>query len=99
MDKFEILKSNTIQYTIEMNKTRISEDIIKEIKQSKIDSKKLKILNIDSDNKKNLKELKQLLDENKKLLKNGLYDYCLEENREIKDGLVLKNNFFKTPSH
>lgn len=70
-----------------MNKTRISEDIIEEIKQSKIDSKKLKILNIDIDNKKNLKELKQFLDENKKLLKNGLYDYCLEEYREIKDDL------------
>lgn len=92
MDKFEILKSNTIQFTIEMNKMRLSEAILEDIIKTEIEVEKVEILNVDIDNKERLKNLKQFLDNNKKILKNGLYDYCLEEYREIKDDLKFRNS-------
>lgn len=92
MDKFEILKSNTIQFTIEMNKMRLSEAVLEDIIKTEIEVEKIEILNVDIDNKERLKNLKQFLDNNKKILKNGLYDFCLEEYREIKDDLKFRNS-------
>jgi len=91
MDKFEILKSNTIQYTIEMNKLRLSDVVLEDMLKTGIDINNIEILNVDIENKEQLKELKEFLDCNKKFLKDGLYDYCLEEYREIKDDLKFRN--------
>lgn len=92
MDKFEILKSNTIQYTIEMNKLRLSEVVLENIANTEIDAASTEILNVDIETKENLKELIKFIDSNKRFLKKGLYDYCLEEYREIKDDLKFRNS-------
>lgn len=91
MTKYEILKSRTIQYSIEMNKMRFSKVVLEEISETKINTNSIEILNVDIDSKERLKELKQFIDVNKKILKNGLYEYCIEEYREIKDDFNFRN--------
>ena len=91
MTKFELLKSNTIQYAVEMNKVRLSETVLDDISKTKIDFENAKILNININGKENLKKLKHFLNDNKEFLKNGLYDYCIEEYREIKDDFKFRN--------
>jgi len=44
MDKFEILKSNTIQFTIEMNKMRLSEAVLEYIIKTEIEVEKVEML-------------------------------------------------------
>ena len=90
MDKFEILKSNTIQYIIEMNKMRLSEVVLEDIAKTEINVDNVEILNVDVNSKESLKELKQFLENNKRIFNNGLYDSCLEEYREIKDDLRFR---------
>lgn len=92
MKKYERLKSTTIQFSIEMNKTRFSEVVLDDITKAGIDTSKLKILSEDIDSKERLKELKQFINAHKQVLKRGLHDYCLEEYREIKEDLKFRNS-------
>ena len=91
MNKLELLKSQTIQFEIEMNKFRLSEDVLNDMAKKGIDVQNIEILNIDIDSKEQLKQLKTFLKEHKNMLKTGLYDYCMEEYREIKDDYKFRN--------
>lgn len=91
MEKFEIYKSNTIQFEIVLDKKRFSDAVLDDI--SNLDKNLLEpILFEDIDDKKKLKSLKEYLDYNKNNLKDGLYDYCIEEYKEIKDDLNFKKS-------
>lgn len=91
MDKFEFLKSKTIQFSIEMNMLRLSEFTIEQISNIDKDLGMIPILSKEINDKKNLKQLKTLLDENKRKLKKDLYEDCIEEYREIKDDLKFRS--------
>jgi len=92
MDRFEDMKSSTIQFTIEMIKLRLSDAVLEEMAKVEINLRKADILNVDIDNKERIKHLKVFLEENKKQLKGGLYDSCIEEYREIKDDYKFRTS-------
>jgi len=71
---------------------RLSEAVLEDVAKTEIDTDKVEILNVDIKDRERLKELKQFLDNNKKVLINGLYNYCLEEYREIKEDLKFRNS-------
>ncbi len=87
MSRFEILKSNTIQFTIELNKSKLSDAVLEEILKIDTQLAKSRILHSNIDDKNSLKELKAFLSEHKKKLGQSLYEYCIIECREIKDDL------------
>jgi len=88
----EFLKEKTIQYEFELIRKRLSDHLMKDVFKADKSFKKREILNKDILDSTDLAELKKFLDKNKHKLVDNLYDYCIEEYKEIKRDLKWENS-------
>lgn len=83
----ELLKSNTILFTIELVKKSLSDWLVDEIVELNEAYENDPILKIELSTNREIKQLKEFLDSEIKHQDVGLYEYCLKELREIKGDL------------
>src|SRR5688572_6813159 len=85
--QLERLRDKSIQFTIPLNQTRLSDFLIEEILNCNPEFSENKILFKEIDNKADLTRLRDFLKLNKSRLNKHLLDYCSEELREIASDL------------
>jgi hypothetical protein len=88
MTKFDILKSTTIQFSIEeLLRNKLDDFLLDEIFAIDNSFKQEAILSKEIRTKEDIKELKSFIAKNKSRLKPDLYDDCMEGLKEIKDDI------------
>ena len=94
MERFEILKSSTIQYSIfELLKYKLSDFILQEVHQIDISFQNEHILTKEISCKEDISELQRFLEQNQiKFDSNDFYIACLEELNEIRADLKWRNS-------
>lgn len=91
-NRFETLKSRTIQFSIEMVMNSLSEFQLEQIVEINEKYRDEPILNHELTSKEDIKRLKEFLDREIKPIDSALYQSCMDEVREIKDDLSWKNS-------
>jgi len=92
MKKLETLKSNMVLYSATLDTLKLSEFLIDEIAELSDFLKKNTILSKEIKDKEDLKSLKLFIVKNKEALINGIYEYSLEEIKELNDNLNFRNS-------
>lgn len=85
--KLEALKELSIQFSVELVKKRLSEDVIDSLLEKNNQSRDAEILFKDVETKEDLKSLRSFLESAKAVIGSGLYSECKEELSEIRDDL------------
>ncbi|MFC6999121.1 hypothetical protein [Rufibacter roseus] len=91
-DGLEVIKSNTILFTIELTKNTLSDWIVDDIVELNKELGSYPILKTEFKTNQDIKRLKDFLKREVKQLDADLYDSCLEELTEIKDDLKWQNS-------
>ncbi|WP_205502631.1 hypothetical protein [Rufibacter psychrotolerans] len=91
-DTLELVKSNTILFTIELSKKSLSEWLIDDLIDLNKEFENNPILRIELNTNQEIKQLKDFLKREVKHLDEELYDSCVEELSEIKEDLKWRKS-------
>ncbi|GAA4299306.1 hypothetical protein [Nibribacter koreensis] len=91
-DKLELLKSNTVLFTIELTKKSLSDWVVEDIIALNQDFEDIPLLDAELNSNQDIKRIKDFLKNEIKPLDEAVYEACLEELKEIKEDLTWQTS-------